>query len=52
VIVLDRAEVAGLLDPDALVEAVATALVDLSAGRASVPQRIAAFTPHGLLGPS
>ena len=49
-IVLDRGEVAGLLDPDALVEAVATALVDLSAGRASVPQRIAAFTPTGLLG--
>jgi ornithine cyclodeaminase len=50
VIVLGRAEVAGLLDPDALVEAVATALVDLSAGRASVPQRIGAFAPAGLLG--
>jgi len=50
VIVLGRAEVAGLLDPDALIEAVGTALVDLSAGRASVPQRIASFTPAGLLG--
>ena len=49
-IVLGRAEVAGLLDPDALIEAVGTALVDLSAGRASVPQRIASFTPAGLLG--
>ena len=49
-IVLGRAEVAALLDPQALVEAVATALVDLSAGRASVPQRIAASTPAGLLG--
>jgi len=50
VIVLGRAEVAALLDADALVEAVATALVDLSAGRASVPQRIAASAPAGLLG--
>ncbi len=49
-IVLRREEVAALLDPDALVEAVATALVDLSAGRASVPQRIAASAPAGLLG--
>lgn len=49
-IVLGRAEVAALLDPDALVEAVATALVDLSAGRASLPQRIAASAPAGLLG--
>jgi alanine dehydrogenase len=50
VIVLRREEVAGLLDPDALVESVATALLDLSAGRASVPARIASFTPAGLLG--
>jgi len=50
VIVLSRAEVAGLLDPDALLEAVAAALVDLSAGRASVPPRIAALAPEGLLG--
>jgi ornithine cyclodeaminase/alanine dehydrogenase-like protein (mu-crystallin family) len=39
---LDRAAVRSLLDPDALVEAVATALVDLSTGRASVPPRVAA----------
>ncbi len=49
-IVLRREEVAALLDEDALVEAVATALRDLSAGRASVPPRIASFTPAGLLG--
>src|SRR5262249_46087153 len=50
VIVLGREEVADLLDPDPLVEAVAAALVDLSAERASVPPRIASFTPDGLLG--
>jgi ornithine cyclodeaminase len=50
VIVLGRAEVAALLEPDALVDAVAAALADLSAGRASVPPRIASFAPEGLLG--
>src|SRR5207237_10710218 len=50
VIALGREEVASLLDPSALVDAVATALADLSAGSASVPPRIAAFTPLGLLG--
>ena len=49
-IALGREEVASLLDPSALVDAVATALTDLSAGSASVPPRIAAFTPLGLLG--
>ena len=49
-IVLGREEVADLLEPDALIEAVAAALVDVSAGRASVPARIASFTPDGLLG--
>jgi ornithine cyclodeaminase len=49
-LVLGRAEVEALLDPDELIEAVASALVDLSAGRASVPPRMAAFTPDGLLG--
>ncbi|GAA4704000.1 alanine dehydrogenase [Pseudonocardia yuanmonensis] len=39
---LDRAAVRALLDPDALVEAVATAMIDLSTGRASVPPRVAA----------
>jgi ornithine cyclodeaminase len=50
VIVLGRQEVAALLDPEALVAAVEAALADLSAGRASVPPRIASFAPHGLLG--
>lgn len=49
-IVLGREEVAALLEPSALIDAVATALADLSAGSASVPPRIAAFTPLGLLG--
>ena len=49
-ILLRREEVAALLEPDALIDAVATALADVSAGRASVPPRIAAFTPLGLLG--
>jgi ornithine cyclodeaminase/alanine dehydrogenase-like protein (mu-crystallin family) len=50
VILLRREEVRALLDPDALIDAVATALVDVSAGTASVPARIAAFTQLGLLG--
>ena len=49
-ILLRREEVAALLEPSALIEAVATALADVSAGKASVPPRIAAFTPVGLLG--
>ena len=49
-IVLGRKEVAALLDPEALVAAVEAALADLSAGRASVPPRIASFAPQGLLG--
>jgi alanine dehydrogenase len=43
VLVLDKGEVESLLDPDALRAAVATALSDLSAGRASMPTRIAAM---------
>ena len=51
-IVLGRAEVESLLDPDALIDAVRTALVDLSAGKASVPPRIGAWAGQrtGLLG--
>ena len=49
-ILLRREEVRALLDPEALIDAVATALVDVSAGTASVPPRIAALTPLGLLG--
>src|SRR5689334_20385536 len=44
-LVLSRSEVEGLLDPDRLRETVAKAMVDLSAGRASMPQRIAALVP-------
>jgi alanine dehydrogenase len=42
VLILSRREVEELLDLDELVEAVAQALVDLSAGRASMPPRVAA----------
>jgi alanine dehydrogenase len=48
--VLDRRAVEELLDPDALVDAVAEAMVDLSVGQASLPPRIAARVPGaGLL---
>jgi ornithine cyclodeaminase/alanine dehydrogenase-like protein (mu-crystallin family) len=43
---LSAAEVEALLDLDALVDAVAAAMADLSAGRASVPPRIAALVPE------
>jgi alanine dehydrogenase len=49
-LVLTRADVEALLDADELIGALADAFVDLSSGRASVPLRIAAFTPDGLLG--
>ena len=49
-LVLSRQDVEALLDLDALVDALAEAFVDLSAGRASMPQRIAALSGHGLLG--
>jgi ornithine cyclodeaminase/alanine dehydrogenase-like protein (mu-crystallin family) len=41
-LVLSRSDVASLLDPDALVDALSLAMADLSAGRASVPPRVAA----------
>jgi alanine dehydrogenase len=47
---IDREAVRARLDPDALLTAVEKALVDVSAGRASVPPRIASFTPDGLMG--
>jgi alanine dehydrogenase len=48
--VLDATAVEELLDVDALISAVADAMVDLSAGRASLPPRIAARVEHaGLL---
>src|SRR5262245_23077751 len=43
---LSAADVEALLDLDALVDAVAAAMADLSAGRASVPPRIAALVPE------
>jgi alanine dehydrogenase len=49
VLVLSRAEVRRLLDLDLLLDAVERAFVELSAGRASVPPRIAAQTDRGLL---
>ena len=42
-LVLDKREVESLLDPDELRAAVRSALADLSAGRASMPTRIAAM---------
>jgi alanine dehydrogenase len=41
-LVLGRGDVQALLDVDVLIDALATAMVDLSAGRASVPERTAA----------
>ena len=49
-LILSRADVEALLDLDALVDALVDAFVDLSAGRASMPQRVAAFSGSGLLG--
>jgi alanine dehydrogenase len=50
-LVVSGPEVEQLLDLDALVDAVATAMADLSSGKASVPERIAALVPErdGLL---
>ena len=48
---LSRAQVEALLDIDALLDALARALVSFSAGTTSVPPRIAARVPdRGLLG--
>jgi ornithine cyclodeaminase len=44
-LVLSRGEVQELLDLDALIDALDDAMADLSAGRASVPDRIAALVP-------
>jgi len=48
-LVLGQEEVARLLDVEELIERLERAFVELSAGRASVPERVAAFTPQGLL---
>jgi ornithine cyclodeaminase len=45
-LVLSREEVRDLLDLDSLIDALADAMADLSAGRASVPDRIAALVPE------
>ena len=45
-LVVNAAEVEALLDLDALIDALARAMADLSAGRASVPDRIAALIPE------
>ena len=45
-LVLSGAEVRALLDLDALVEALRTAMIDLSAGRVSAPPRVAALVPE------
>jgi alanine dehydrogenase len=52
VLVLSRDEVRELLDLDTLIDALAQAMADLSAGRASAPDRVAAFVDErgGLLG--
>lgn len=44
-LVLARTDVEALLDLDALIEALASAMADLSAGRASAPDRVAALVP-------
>lgn len=49
-LVLSRRDVESLLDLDELIDALAQAHAELSAGRASIPPRIAAFAPAGLLG--
>jgi alanine dehydrogenase len=47
---LSQADVEGLLDVDAMLEAIAKALVLFSSGVTSVPPRTAARAPDGLLG--
>ena len=49
-LVLSREDVQRLLDVDDLLDALERAFVELSAGRASVPPRTAAFSDKGLLG--
>jgi ornithine cyclodeaminase len=46
VLLLSRAEVEDLLDPEALIDELAAAMADLSAGRASVPHRVGALVPE------
>jgi alanine dehydrogenase len=46
VLVLGSSQVDALLDLDALIDAMAAAMADLSAGRASAPDRIASLVPE------
>jgi ornithine cyclodeaminase/alanine dehydrogenase-like protein (mu-crystallin family) len=48
-LLLRAADVSALLDLDQLVDLLADAFIELSAGRTSVPPRIAAYTPNGQL---
>jgi ornithine cyclodeaminase len=52
ILVLSRADVVPMLDPDALRRAVAGAMADVSAGRVSMPNRVAALVAErdGFLG--
>ncbi|WP_405467658.1 ornithine cyclodeaminase family protein [Streptomyces canus] len=45
-LVLGRSQVEALLDVDSLIDALAPAMADLTAGRASVPDRVAALVPE------
>jgi ornithine cyclodeaminase/alanine dehydrogenase-like protein (mu-crystallin family) len=47
VLLLSRSEVEELLDLDELIDALSGAMADLSAGRASVPDRVAAIVEEG-----
>src|SRR5206468_10204384 len=49
-LVLSRSEVEGLLDLDALLDALAAAHAELSAGKASLVPRVGAFAEDGVLG--
>jgi alanine dehydrogenase len=49
-LVLTRADVEACLDLDRLIDALAAAHAELSRGDVSMPARIAAFAPQGLLG--
>ena len=49
VLILNQRQVRQLLDPAALLTALENALRELSAGRASVPPRVAATTGNGLV---
>src|SRR6266542_4080450 len=45
-LILNRMQVEALTDVDALIDALAPAMADLSSGRASVPDRVAALVPE------